>query len=121
MYLQSIKSVEHNAAKSVNRSFLKKSRHIGFGVFIVHSSMASRVEKTPSQSRAEFGQGWSLEGPKFISVQLCVCACQLMKAEGAWGRDCNCVRNQPPLEIESTKMSWGAGILEQSMWARNRE
>jgi hypothetical protein len=26
-------------AKSVNRSILKKSRHIGFGVFIVHSSM----------------------------------------------------------------------------------
>jgi hypothetical protein len=39
MYLQSIKSVKHNAAKSVNRSILKKSRHVGFGVFIVHSSM----------------------------------------------------------------------------------
>jgi hypothetical protein len=39
MYLQSIKSVKHNAAKSVNRSILKKSRHIGFGVFKVHSSM----------------------------------------------------------------------------------
>jgi hypothetical protein len=39
MYLQSIKSVKHNAAKSVNRSIFKKSRHIGFGVFIVHSSM----------------------------------------------------------------------------------
>jgi hypothetical protein len=39
MYLQSIKSVKHNAAKSVNRSILKKNRHIGFGVFIVHSSM----------------------------------------------------------------------------------
>jgi hypothetical protein len=38
MYLQSIKSVEHNAAKSVNMSILKKSRHLGFGVFIVHSS-----------------------------------------------------------------------------------
>ncbi len=36
-YLQSLKSVKHNAAKSVNRSTLKKSRHIGFGVFIVHS------------------------------------------------------------------------------------
>jgi hypothetical protein len=39
MYLQSIKSGKHNAAKSVNRSILKKSRHIGCGVFIVHSSM----------------------------------------------------------------------------------
>ena len=36
---QSIKSVKHNAAKSVNRSILKKSGHIGFGVFIVYSSM----------------------------------------------------------------------------------
>ncbi len=35
MYLQSIKS----AAKSVKWSILKKSRHIGFDVFIVHSSM----------------------------------------------------------------------------------
>ncbi len=40
MYLQSIKSVKHNAAKSVvNRSILKKSRHIGFSVFLIHSSM----------------------------------------------------------------------------------
>jgi hypothetical protein len=36
MYLQSIKSVKQNAANSVNRSI---SRLIGFGVFIVHSSM----------------------------------------------------------------------------------
>jgi hypothetical protein len=43
LYLQSIKSVKHNAAKSVNRSILKKSRHIGYGVFIVHSSMAYPV------------------------------------------------------------------------------
>ncbi len=32
MYLQSLNSVKQNAAKSVNRSILKKSRHIGFGV-----------------------------------------------------------------------------------------
>ena len=43
MSLQSIKSVKHNAAKSVNRSILKKSRHIGFGVFIVHSSLAESI------------------------------------------------------------------------------
>jgi hypothetical protein len=30
-----------HAAKSVNRSILKKSRHLWFGVFIVHSSMIS--------------------------------------------------------------------------------
>ncbi len=41
MNLQSIKSVNHNAAKSVNRSILKKNRHLGLGVFIVHSSMAA--------------------------------------------------------------------------------
>jgi hypothetical protein len=39
MYLQSIKSVKHNATKSVYRSILKKSRHYGFSVFIVNSSM----------------------------------------------------------------------------------
>ncbi len=39
MYLQSIKSVKHNAAKFVERSILKKSRHMRFGVFIVQSSM----------------------------------------------------------------------------------
>jgi hypothetical protein len=33
----------HNAAKYVNRSILKKSRHIGFGVFIVHSSMVVQL------------------------------------------------------------------------------
>ncbi len=32
MYFQSIKSVKHNAAMSVNRSILKKSRHIGIGL-----------------------------------------------------------------------------------------
>ncbi len=35
------KSVKHNAANSVNRSILKKSRHIGFDVFLVHSSMCT--------------------------------------------------------------------------------
>jgi hypothetical protein len=42
--LQSIKSVKHNAAKSFNRSILKKSRHIGFGVFIVQSSMGGVIQ-----------------------------------------------------------------------------
>jgi hypothetical protein len=32
MYLQSIKSVKHNAAMLVNRSVLKKSRHKGIGL-----------------------------------------------------------------------------------------
>ncbi len=45
MYLQAIKSVKQNAAMSVNRSILKKSRHIGFGVFIVHTSMVSTIRR----------------------------------------------------------------------------
>ncbi len=51
MYLQSVKSVKHNAAKSVNRSFLKKSRHIGFGVFIVQSSMGRLHWKLKHRAR----------------------------------------------------------------------
>ena len=39
MYLPSIKSFKHNAANSVNRLIWKKSRHKGFGVFKVHSSV----------------------------------------------------------------------------------
>ena len=34
MSLQSIKYVKHNAAMFINRSILKKSQHIGFGVFV---------------------------------------------------------------------------------------
>ncbi len=33
------KICKHNAAKSINRSILEKSRHLGFGVFLVHSSI----------------------------------------------------------------------------------
>jgi hypothetical protein len=44
MYLRSIKSVKHKAAKSVNRSILKKSQHLGFGVFMVHSSMRNTLK-----------------------------------------------------------------------------
>ncbi len=33
------KNLLNTCTKSVNRSILKKSRHLGFGVFIVHSSM----------------------------------------------------------------------------------
>ncbi len=43
------KIVKHNAAKSVNRSILKKGRHIGFGVFIVHSSMNASLHWTITQ------------------------------------------------------------------------
>jgi hypothetical protein len=48
MYLQSIQSVKHNPAKSVNRTILKKSRHIGFGVFIVNSSMCHTLNNLTS-------------------------------------------------------------------------
>ncbi len=46
MYLHSIKSVKDNAAKSVNRSIFKEKPM--FGVFIVHSSMASGPHQLPS-------------------------------------------------------------------------
>jgi hypothetical protein len=39
-----IKSVRYNAARFFNRSISKKSRHIGFGVFIVHSSMGGGLK-----------------------------------------------------------------------------
>ncbi len=48
MYPQSIKSVKQNAAKSVNRS-TERSRHIGFGVIIVHSSMGLPKARLRSQ------------------------------------------------------------------------
>ncbi len=42
VFPQAIKSVKHmHSAKSVNRSILKKIRHLGFGVFIVPSSMGA--------------------------------------------------------------------------------
>jgi hypothetical protein len=56
MCLQSIKSVQHNAAKSVNRASLKKSRHIGFGVFY-----SSFVHGEGPGGRGEGGVG--REGP----------------------------------------------------------
>jgi hypothetical protein len=62
MYLQSIKSVKHNAAKSVNRSILKKSRHIGFGVFIVHSSMTCIVIHICKNSIYQRGEDTGEEG-----------------------------------------------------------
>jgi hypothetical protein len=48
MYLQSITSVKHNASNSVNRSILKKSQHLGFGVFIVNSSMGLTFGEEPA-------------------------------------------------------------------------
>jgi hypothetical protein len=50
MYLQSIKSVKHNAAKSVNRPILKEGQHIGFVVFINHSSMLALLLSCTSLS-----------------------------------------------------------------------
>jgi hypothetical protein len=48
MYLQSIKSVKTHVAKSINRTILKKSWHLGFGVFIIHSSMPLSPACLPS-------------------------------------------------------------------------
>ncbi len=45
MYLQSIKSVEHNAAMSINRSILKKSRPIGIGLLQCNLSTVKTHKK----------------------------------------------------------------------------
>jgi hypothetical protein len=45
MYLQSTKSVKHNAAMSVNRSTLKKSRHSGIGLFQFNPSTCILTER----------------------------------------------------------------------------
>ncbi len=58
MYLKSIKSVKHNAAKSAHRSILKKSRHIGFVVFIVHSSMMPCMQFNAT----DHCLGWEIKG-----------------------------------------------------------
>ncbi len=62
MYLQSIKDVKHNAAKSINRSILKKSRHYGFSVFKIPSSMDGGIGGRESKGsrrrrREESGDG----------------------------------------------------------------
>jgi hypothetical protein len=62
MYLQSIKSIKHNAAMSVNRSILKKRQHKGFGVFIVHSSMLWVLPEP------EAGRQASGHAPGFLAV-----------------------------------------------------
>ncbi len=46
MYLQSIKSVKHNAANSVNRSILKKSRHT-YRVWCLYSSFVHGKDPAP--------------------------------------------------------------------------
>ncbi len=63
MYLPSIKSVDHNAAKSVNRSILKKSRHIGFGVFIDHLSMAA-VYRKQARYQLSYLYSWIIARPQ---------------------------------------------------------
>jgi hypothetical protein len=57
MYLQSIKSVKQNAGKSVIQVNLKKSRHIGFGVFIVHKSVVSGMRVKSSVADPDPGLG----------------------------------------------------------------
>ncbi len=59
MFLQSIKSVKHNAANSINMSILKKSRHWGFGVFKVHLSMLSNFRATFARLGDWLG-GWDV-------------------------------------------------------------
>jgi len=51
MFLQTIKSVKHNAANSINMSILKKSRHWGFGVY---SSLVHKLMYTTEQADLNF-------------------------------------------------------------------
>jgi hypothetical protein len=66
MYLQSIKSVKYNATNSVNRSILKKSRHKGFGVFIVHSSMGGNNSRLFISGGGGVS-GWSTEAKSEVT------------------------------------------------------
>jgi hypothetical protein len=50
MYLQSIKSVKHNAAMYVNRSILKKSRHIGIGLLQCNLSTGPPFSENPIET-----------------------------------------------------------------------
>ncbi len=56
MYFQSIKSVKYNAAMSVNRSILKKSRHIGIGLLKCNLSTVWSKGVGPSTTLA--WPGW---------------------------------------------------------------
>ncbi len=67
MYLQSIKSVKQKAAKSVTQVNLKKSRHKGFGVFIVHSFMRISVHWTTERLLKVLSNGAG-GGPKLVSI-----------------------------------------------------
>ncbi len=76
MCLQSIKSVKHNAARSVDRSILKKSRHLGFGIFMDYSSMQYSVAYDRTHSRSvhrsgvkyQSGKTYQKDGPRFVSL-----------------------------------------------------
>jgi hypothetical protein len=60
-YLQSIKSVKHNAANSVDKSILKKSLHWGSGVFIVHSPMCRDKDGSLWTRNSPEGRGGMIE------------------------------------------------------------
>jgi len=58
MYLQSIKSVKQNAAKSVNRSTERKADIKGLVVFIVHSSMGCPLTQLIQSATGVKHQSW---------------------------------------------------------------
>ncbi len=53
MYLHSLKSVKHNAAMYVNRSILKKSRHIGIGLLQCNLSTIPTYAQLAHQKQNE--------------------------------------------------------------------
>jgi hypothetical protein len=56
MYLQSIKSVNHNAAMSVNRSILRKSQHLGIGLLQFNPSTGAALVPDSETSFAKAGK-----------------------------------------------------------------
>ncbi len=80
MHPKSIKSVKHNAAKSVNRSIVKKSRHIGFGVFKVHSSMGRRQYRNMKEISLRLNISW----PNERNARVITCICLKVTVKGIY-------------------------------------
>ncbi len=74
MSLQSIKSVKHNAARSVNRSILKKSRHIGIGL----------LQCTVISPCCSISKWWESATPGLQTLQGSIFAPSLLQCKRPW-------------------------------------
>ncbi len=68
MYHQSIKSVKHKAAMSVNRSILKKSRHIGIGFLQFNPSTVAVLKETISREAEVFFNLLAVHSERFFYI-----------------------------------------------------